>query len=178
MKNVLMLATMSVALAIFGCEKASEKPATKDEHKPAASSPPVAAKPVAPKPVPEKKNEDDHKEHESGTKGHDDHAENQLGPFDIGGISVKPVIHGSIKAGKEAEVDVHIPQGAEKVVATRVWIGSPDGQGAMKVKATINKENAHNHVAVPDPLPPGSKLCVELEMTGGEKKVGSVELPK
>lgn len=114
---------------------------------------------------------------------HDDgeshnHTEHELGPTTIGGYSVRAVLHGEIVAGKEIHVDVFITDSESKISAVRAWIGAESGKGALKARVTINKSGAHNHVEAPSPLPADAKLCIELELSGGEKIVGSLSPQK
>jgi hypothetical protein len=46
----------------------------------------------------------------------------------------------------------------------------------MKAKAELEKDNWHTHAEVPDPLPAGSKLWVEVELESGSKSVAGFEL--
>jgi hypothetical protein len=84
-----------------------------------------------------------------------------------------------VKAGGEAPIDVWVT-GGPKVAAVRFWIGTEDAKGSLKAKAVI--ENAdqpnhwHTHAEIPDPLPAGSKLWVEIEAEGGAKSVISFDL--
>lgn len=182
MKFMILMAGLVVSLALLGCEKKQEAP--KESPKAATSSPPTAAKaPAKPRGdhdhKPGETHADEHGDgdgHDHGKRGHGE--ENELGSVEIAGFQVKAVCHGKIVAGTETDVDVFVSGGQGMPNAVRLWIGSPDGKGAMKMKAAINKEEAHNHVAVPSPISPDAKLCIELELTGGEKKVGTLPLHK
>jgi hypothetical protein len=107
-----------------------------------------------------------------------------LGTATIGGFSAKVTRdQGDIVAGKDAPIDVTVtPAGGTtaKVVAVRFWIGTEDGAGSAKAKAEIENpaepNRWHTHAEVPDPLPAGSKLWVEVEDDTGAKNVVSFDL--
>ncbi len=163
MKNVITLATLSLAVALFGCEKAQEKPAPKEDRAP-ASSPPATAKPAAPVAP-------------TGSAGHGGEVialgTTRLGAFEVRASRDK----GDIKPGGDAPIDVWIDGGVGKgVTAVRFWIGSEDAKGSVKAKADIEDGKWHTHVEVPSPMPAGSKLWVEIEESGGKKTIGSFDL--
>lgn len=158
--RMIPLALIFLVVATAGCEK-----------KPNDSAPSAGAA-AAPKPGDNSAQEGQAHEGE----GHGDQAGHELGTVTIGGFAVRVVQHGEVVAGKALHIDVHIPNAPPEVAAVRLWIGSEDGKGAMKTKATINKDEAHNHVETPSPLPADARLCVELELAAGQKKVGSLPL--
>lgn len=86
----------------------------------------------------------------------------------------------AIFAGGEAPVDVWVTGGTGNVKAVRFWIGVEDAAGSVKALAAI--ENAsdpthwHTHVEVPQPLPEGSKLWVEVESEAGVQSIASFDL--
>lgn len=182
MKYMILMAGVLAALSVLGCEKKEEAP--KESPKASPPSAPAAAKaPTKPKDdhdhKPGETHADEHKEGDGHDHGHGGHGEeNELGTVEIAGFQVKAVGHGKIVAGAETDVDVFVSGGQGMPSAVRLWIGSVDGKGAMKMKAAINKDEAHNHVAVPSPISPDTKLCIELELAGGEKKVGTLPLHK
>ena len=90
---------------------------------------------------------------------------------------------GAVVAGKDAAFDITItpaPSATAKVSAVRIWIGTEDAKGSVKAKAEIEdpkKPNTwHTHAEVPNPIPQGSKLWVEVEDDKGAKSVGSFDL--
>jgi len=90
---------------------------------------------------------------------------------------------GVIKAGGDAPIDVWIDPAsapAPKVVGVRFWIGTQDASGSVKAKAEIedpkDPSRWHVHAEVPDPLPAGSKLWVEIEDDKGALTLASFEL--
>ena len=107
----------------------------------------------------------------------DDHgATTTLGEQAAGGFTLKASRDGDLVAGKEAPIDIDV-QGAGNVAAVRFWIGAEDGAGSMKAKAELEHTTKwHTHAEVPNPLPAGAKLWVEIEAEGGAKYVVSFDL--
>ncbi len=107
-----------------------------------------------------------------------------LGTATIGGFSAKVTRdQGDIVAGKDAPIDVTVTPASgttSKVTAVRFWIGIEDGSGSAKAKSEIENpaepNRWHTHAEVPDPLPPGSKLWVEVEDDSGKRNVASFDL--
>ena len=90
---------------------------------------------------------------------------------------------GLIVAGKDAPIDVTvtpIPSSNIAAIAVRFWIGTKDGVGSMKAKSEIENplepNRWHTHADVPNPIPAGSKLWVEIESEKGEKVTCSFDL--
>ena len=139
---------------------------------------PAPAKPTGTTPAPVKHDGHDHAPGDKHDKGHDDHSPVvELGTATIGAFQIKASRDGKVTAGEEAPVDLWItPSGAAKIGTVRAWIGAQDGQGSMKAKMDLEKDNYHNHVEVPKPIPAGSKLWVEVEDDKGVKAVGSFDL--
>ena len=105
--------------------------------------------------------------------------EQTIGPF----VAKATRDEGQIVASKDAPIDVTVTPtagAAAKATAVRFWIGTEDAKGSVKAKAEI--ENAdepnrwHVHAEVPNPIPAGAKLWVEIEDDKGEKSLGSFEL--
>ena len=135
---------------------------------------------------------DDGHDHAEGDHAHDDAAATdhagdhhgapiELGDAKIGSYSVRAARDGGeIKAGGDAPIDVWLTGDLTKIVAVRVWIGLVDAVGSVKVKAEIETPDQpnhfHTHAEVPNPQPAGSKLWVELEITGEGKSTGSFDL--
>ncbi len=156
MKKELLFATLSLAVAVLGCEKAAEKPASKDVPKPAAATPSVAA---------------------GGKAGHGGEVialgTSKFGAFEVRASRDK----GDIKPGGDAPIDVWIDGGVGKgVTVVRFWIGAEDAKGSIKAKADIEDGKWHTHVEIPSPMPAGSKLWIEVEEPGGKKTLGSFDL--
>ncbi|MEK6675951.1 MAG: hypothetical protein AABZ47_09900 [Planctomycetota bacterium] len=173
MNKVLSLASLALAVVLFGCEKAQEKPASKEE-----------AKSVAPKKV-ERDLEslgiatDDKSAAQDASSGHGGDVialgTSKLGAFEVRASRDKV----EFKAGGEAPIDVWIDGGVGKnVTAVRFWIGAQDAQGSIKAKADIEDGKWHTHVEIPAPIPAGSMLWVEIEHADSQKILGSFDLKK
>jgi hypothetical protein len=162
-------ATLFVALAAMtvGCEKKSETPSGSGTTEPAkASAKPEAAKPEAAPAAP--------------AGGHHG-AVIELGNATIGAFGVRASRdQGEIKPGGDAPIDVWLSGSSDKVVAVRFWIGTQDSKGSVKAKADIEDPKEpnhwHTHTEVPNPMPEGSKLWVEIETETGQKAAASFEL--
>ena len=108
----------------------------------------------------------------------------QLGSATIGDFEVAATRdEGDIVAGKDAPIDVTVTPragAAAKAAAVRFWIGVEDAKGSVKAKAAIENpaepNRWHTHAEVPNPLPVGRKLWVEIETEAGARSVGSFEL--
>ena len=173
--NLILIAALSLAplaavSTLTGCE----------EKKPAPAS---TAKPGTPAKA------DDHG-HDHGPSG--EHAAKAghggaiiaLGEQTIGSFSAKATRdEGLIVAGKDAPFDVTITPAAgatTKAVAVRFWIGAQDAKGSVKAKAEIENPQEpnrwHVHAEIPNPMPAGSKLWVEIEDDKGGTSVGGFDL--
>ncbi len=89
----------------------------------------------------------------------------------IGPYEVQPMF-------EEEIVDGHYNlkiTGAE-VKAVRVWVGPEDASGVMVVKGEIENDYHHHHVEVPNPVPAGTELWIEIETPDGETLKGSTPL--
>ena len=108
----------------------------------------------------------------------------QLGNTTIGSFHVMATRDvGLILAGKDAPIDVTVtpmPSSTTSAIAVRFWIGTEDAVGSMKAKSEIENpaepNRWHTHADVPNPIPTGSKLWVEIESDTGEKVTGSFDL--
>lgn len=100
----------------------------------------------------------------------------ELGEQTVGGFTVKASRDGGITPGGDAPIDVWVTGGSAKVAAVRFWIGTQDGRGSIKARAELERDNWHTHAEIPDPMPMGSKLWVEIESDTGEKIVVGFDL--
>lgn len=105
----------------------------------------------------------------------------ELGTAAIGPFSIRASRdEGQIKAGGDAPIDVWLTGSVAKVVAVRFWIGTESADGSVKAKADIEDpaqpNHWHTHAEVPNPMPAGSKLWVEIEIEGQGKQVESFDL--
>ena len=105
--------------------------------------------------------------------------ESVIGSFDV--MVTRDV--GEIVAGKDAPIDVTVVPVAGssvKAVAVRFWIGTENAIGSVKAKSEIENPKEpnrwHTHADVPNPIPAGSKLWVEIENENGERVLGSFDL--
>ena len=119
---------------------------------------------------------DDH-DHGSGSHG----PSHELGNAKIGSFDVRAARdEGQITPGQDAPIDVWLTGGdLTHVVAVRFWIGAQDATGSMKAKADIENPDQpnhwHTHALIPDPMPEGSMLWVEIETSDG-RHTGSFDL--
>jgi hypothetical protein len=108
----------------------------------------------------------------------------ELGTATIGAFSVKASRdQGDIVAGKDAPIDLTVTPTSgttAKVAAVRFWIGTEDASGSVKAKALIDNPDEpnhwHTHAEIPDPLPAGSRLWVDVEDDSGARNVASFDL--
>jgi ABC-type Zn2+ transport system substrate-binding protein/surface adhesin len=159
MNELLGVSCCALALAVFaGCEK-------KDAAAPAAKA-------------------GDHSHDGDHAHDHDhdhDHAEGdkpmkddghgetvQLGEQKAGPYTVKVSRDGEIKAGGDVPVDIWVDGGA-KGKSVRFWFGAEDAKGSIKAKCEVEDGHWHTHGEVPDPMPEGSKLWIEIEGEDGTK---------
>jgi hypothetical protein len=94
-----------------------------------------------------------------------------LGESPAGRHVVTLALDGTVKAGAETGFDVAVKSadGAPRVAAIRVWIGTEDGAGSLRAKAEVEGTGWHAHVEAPDPVPAGSRVWVEIEEDGGAR---------
>ena len=102
-----------------------------------------------------------------------------IGTFDVSATRDE----GAIVAGKDAPIDVTVTPASgstANVVAVRFWIGTQDAAGSVKAKADIENpaepNRWHTHAEIPDPIPAGAMLWIEIEDENGGVSAGSVEL--
>lgn len=116
--------------------------------------------------------------HADGTVHRDDHApqtgdhphgERQaLGQAVLGAHTLAVFQEGALVPGKEAHIDLDVAAGQALPEVVRGWVGVESGQGSRK--ARFDKESAtnlHGHLEVPDPLPAGSALWLEIDGAAG-----------
>ncbi|HBS28410.1 MAG TPA: hypothetical protein DEB06_02930 [Phycisphaerales bacterium] len=91
---------------------------------------------------------------------------------------------GDIVPGKDAPIDVIVaptgPGSTAKVVAVRFWIGTEDAKGSVKALAEIEDPSEptrwHTHAEIPNPLPAGGALWVQIEDEQGVTSAVSFDL--
>ncbi len=158
MKRLIPIAAVSfyavAMLPLAGCEgDKSAAPAAAHDHDHAAA---------------------DH-DHAKPTDGGEHGATIELGEQDAGGFKIRASRDGDVKAGAGAAIDVWV-NGGKAGNAVRFWIGTEDAKGSIKAKAEVEVDHWHTHAEVPDPLPAGSKLWVEVDAEGGAKTTVSFDL--
>ena len=94
----------------------------------------------------------------------------QMGEQKAGPYTVKASRDGDVKAGGDVPVDIWVDGGA-KGKSVRFWFGTEDAKGSIKAKCEVEDGHWHTHGEVPDPMPEGSKLWVEIEGEDGTKTV-------
>jgi ABC-type Zn2+ transport system substrate-binding protein/surface adhesin len=133
---------------------------------------------------------DDH-DHDQDTDHDHDHADSdhghshggepiELGTASIGEFSVRAARDGvDFAPGGDAPIDVWVEGDHASITAVRFWIGTEAATGSMKAKADIENSaqpnHWHTHALLPDPMPEGSRLWVEIETAAG-KSTGSFDL--
>lgn len=108
--------------------------------------------------------------------GHHHGPTTELGEATVQGLTIRASRDGDLVPGGDAPIDVWITGGSAKVRTVRFWIGTRDGRGSVKARAELEHDNYHTHAEIPEPLPPGSQLWVEIELEGGEKVLASFDL--
>ncbi|MGE3173513.1 MAG: hypothetical protein AB7O97_12890 [Planctomycetota bacterium] len=93
-----------------------------------------------------------------------------LGEVTVGGRTIAVSRLAEIQPGHEADFDLDFQKGPLPA-AVRGWIGVESGQGSRKVRFEPETETRmHGHPEVPDPMPEGSKLWLELEGEDGTER--------
>jgi len=178
--SALLLAPLAIGNLLAGCEEKTAPISVTPAPKPATPSATPATTPATPK-------ADGH-DHAHDTDHKDEHGHGgpvvELGEQPIGAFTAKASRDaGQIVAGKDAPIDVTLAStavAASQPSAVRFWIGTEDAKGSVKAKAEHEDPKKidvwHVHVEIPSPLPPTSKLWVEIEDNKGVKSIGSFDL--
>lgn len=110
-----------------------------------------------------------HRDDHAPAKDDHEHGERQaLGSVVLGPHTLAVFQDGVPMPGKEGHIDLEVAAGQALPEAVRGWIGVESAQGSRKVR--FEKESAtnlHGHVEVPDPLPAGSALWLEVDGAAG-----------
>lgn len=104
----------------------------------------------------------------------------EAGEVTIGTTKVEVELAGTVTAGKEVHVELHLAPATPAPKAVRVWIGIENGRGSEKAKAEAEADHPGGyeaHVDVPSPLPEGSKIWISIEPASGDAVKGSLPLP-
>jgi len=116
----------------------------------------------------------DHGKEHDHEEEHDDHGErHEMGESVLGAFTVKVARLGDIEAGHEGVLDVEVSGGTP--AAVRAWVGVESGKGSMKAKLD-GDHGYHGHIEVPETLPEGSAVWIEVEDADGKKERGSFKL--
>jgi hypothetical protein len=166
--NVLSISTLTLTLTLLGCSS--------ENHNHGDDQVTTATEEVS-------SDEHTHAPQKGPTAGHGGPII-QLGTSTIGSFNVMATRDvGEIIAGKDAPIDVTVTpvEGSPaQAVAVRFWIGTQDAMGSIKAKSEIENpaepNRWHTHAEVPNPIPTGSRLWVEIEIDNGEKVTGSFDL--
>jgi len=159
-----IIVSLALALVPFGCEKKEEKPSTAGSTPPGSTASKPTAKPDSAATAP------------SG--GHHG-AVIELGETTVDGMKVRTSRdEGEIKPGGDSPIDIWIDGGLGNAAAVRFWIGTQDAKGSIKAKAAVEDGHWHTHGEVPNPLPPDSKLWVEIQGKDGRNTTVSFDLKK
>ncbi|MCG3127213.1 MAG: hypothetical protein CHACPFDD_02071 [Phycisphaerae bacterium] len=166
MQRILIALIASGALILFGCEQ-------KPTQSSSGTTPPAGG--AAKKDAAEPKKDGAAPKPEAGHGG----PVVELGETTVDGMKVRASRDaGEIKAGGDAPVDIWVDGGLGSAAAVRFWIGIESAKGSLKAKAEDENGHWHTHGQVPEPLPEGSKLWVEIEHKDGRKSLGSFDLKK
>ena len=114
--------------------------------------------------------DDDHDHVADDEHGHGESV--SLGQVAIGAWTVEAARSGEVAAASEIVVDLGIT-GGTPVDVVRMWVGTEDARGSIKVRADGGGDAWHGHVAIPADLPPGSAIWIEIE-SGDDRTAGSI----
>ena len=118
------------------------------------------------------KDKHEHKEGEKHEHEGDEHKGEKadLGKLKIGGHTVQVTQVGDVKPGEEAVFVIVLVDGAGKPKAIRGWVGVESGERSIKSRAEEEGKEHHLHHEVSKPIPPKSKLWLEVETASGKQK--------
>ena len=97
-------------------------------------------------------------------------AAQSLGIVTVDGFEIEVIQTSAVEAGKEATYTLKL-KGDKEPKAIRIWIGIESAKGSAKGKAHKHGKKMEAHCDVPDPIPAGAKLWVEVETDAGKTKV-------
>ena len=110
--------------------------------------------------------EDDHGD-EHGHEGGDTRYKGKIGDYEISIVQ-----HGEIVPQGEAHFDIALTGHPKAPRAIRLWIGDRSASRSVKSRAGKGHSPGEYHalVEVPDELPEGSQLWVEIQGSGSRKR--------
>jgi hypothetical protein len=159
------LAIGLVSLSVVACSKAPDK-SPANPTQPSAGSTSGTGTPKA------------QGDHDHGPGGHTHESvsigESQSGPFMVKAARDE----GALKAGAELHLDIEA-SGAT-FTSIRAWVGTPDAKGSRKALGEVEHADRpvhrHFHVEIPNPIPAGSRLHVEVDGADGKTHTASFDL--
>jgi hypothetical protein len=101
------------------------------------------------------------KEHDAGD--HDHGPMTVLGVREVAGVEIRILLEGKIKPGGEAGLDIIL---SDRMINPMVTAWVADGETILGEIETLPPEKPghfHDHVHLPDPIPPTAKLWIQLE---------------
>jgi hypothetical protein len=110
--------------------------------------------------------------------GHEHGEKKDLGTTTVAGLKMTVSQMGDIKPGNETAFDIELAKGQAKPKALRLWVGVASGEGSVKSKATLEERHLDVHAEIPQRLPAGSQLWIEVEPKEGKKAKASFALKK
>lgn len=152
---------LAVALALGACEKSPSPDPTQSNQS-----------------ATQNQSRADNHDHDHG-HSHSDGPPVALGQSTAGAYTIRASRDaGPVTPGGEAAIDVWVT--GAKPAAVRFWIGTEDARGSIKARAEIetpsDPDRWHTHAEIPVPLPPDSRLWVEIESESGERVTASFPL--
>lgn len=97
---------------------------------------------------------------------------------DIGTWKVAVTIPQPAQAGKALDVDLVLTPAAQVPKAVRLWVGTANARGSVKVKAEPEAAGSYCvGVEVPDPMPAETQVWIAIEAADGTTSKAGVALP-
>lgn len=104
-------------------------------------------------------------------------AKHELGSITVSGYTFTVTQESAVTPGKEADFSLVKTAGEGDPKAVRLWVGIESAEGSTKVRTHKHGDKMEAHVEVPDPIPAGAKLWVEVETAAG-RKAASLDFKK
>ncbi len=104
----------------------------------------------------------------------------EAGTVTIGTTAVVAQMAGAATAGGRVAIELHLNPPTPIPEAVLVWIGDASGRGSVTVKAKDEAGHQGGYeadVAVPSPLPAGSRIWITIEPAAGGALSGSLPIP-